>query len=1242
MGSYPYILFLTAFFFAGFLPAEVQIQQLAPQHQRVHILEAGADHNANNIPEFLILYEPTDTLGISELVYYESTRFDSLSVIWRYRLAPERPAFIKDAAITDIDGDQRPEITAVLLFQTLENNTIPKWLWVFRWDSTVGSFSRTPDITWNYNSQGISYLRPQQLEIADVDHNGDDELLVATGSPERMVLVVDWEPSGLRARNRLRSSSMATGPRPIRIAPADFNGDMQDDILVITHGQPRRISVYMNGRTIFRDVSLELPRAKTILPRATATGDLDGDGQEEAVLVHDDGSLTLISMTGPRLGTTPLDTRIDNLIDLNIANIDSDSALEMIYLHSDGTVTTNDTRFAGITREDLRSALPAGVESQASYSELHVIPATDLDPAKILFPAHTPQMAYIAASDLGEPGPEQLPVLAEPEPVEVTQEAVAALESTLEDVVRAAEQEAFMPVVEGSEVYFPNRPPSSDPRALPPHRTPDILLYVGDEFAKDILGERANQFAGFRFLSKPPNMIFNFQRNSIIWQPTTDHLGAWRVEFEITYDMGVQPEAAVTDSILLSEKDIVRDEILIYVNDKPRITTDPENLSVLAGNLFAYRLQVEDRNADARIEYRIESGPEGMVFDRNGILNWRTNETHHDDYQVVLSVNDGFDKDIQTFMINVNAQIAITSAVPHVAHAQQPYEYPVAFFQPGSPKEYAFSLLQAPDGMTIDPNGIISWTPAPSQIDTHWFHVRISDGLAEDTQRSWILVNALPKLVNAPPRAVAVTVGDTLHLSFEGYDSNKHQSLQWTLVSGPMNMTLSPDGHIVWPTTLQDLDAARYVVGLSDGIDETQFRGVVFVNSLISIASVPPDSALVGQSYTYPVVTRDENRSTLLKFQRPTVITNMAASTAYQVELLDDKFRRDLPRYLSQFREAHNVFINKPQRPESGEIAEAARIDLKQHVKYLFEEDGRLIVVITNPEQGLIDLEDVLWELFQGGRGIMPKYEAEQVPFVHYSLREFPDGMTVSPDGQITWIPTPSQSGYHQVRLTVSDGYTRDEQVYQLYANYPPAIVSQADTLATVDQRYIYRVQVDDKNEDAQLIYRLAKAPDGMQIDSKGVVTWIPSVEQLNWQEFIVVVSDGHAVDRQAITLFANMLPRIISQPKPVALNNFEYSYRLVAEDLNRDPIHYKASKLPRYSDFDPRTGLFRWRPRDLQKGPNDVIFEITDSHGGVTIHEFQIHVFEDPSRRRFLFTGWPLMLAFVGVIFVLGVAVGG
>ena len=36
---------------------------------------------------------------------------------------------------------------------------------------------------------------------------------------------------------------------------------------------------------------------------------------------------------------------------------------------------------------------------------------------------------------------------------------------------------------------------------------------------------------------------------------------------------------------------------------------------------------------------------------------------------------------------------------------------------------------------------------------------------------------------------------------------------------------------------------------------------------------------------------------------------------------------------------------------------------------------------------------------------------------------------------------------------------------------------------------------------------------------------------------------------------------------------------------------------------------------------------------------EFQIHVFEDPSARQMINTGWPLLLSFVGIMFAWGMA---
>ena len=45
------------------------------------------------------------------------------------------------------------------------------------------------------------------------------------------------------------------------------------------------------------------------------------------------------------------------------------------------------------------------------------------------------------------------------------------------------------------------------------------------------------------------------------------------------------------------------------------------------------------------------------------------------------------------------------------------------------------------------------------------------------------------------------------------------------------------------------------------------------------------------------------------------------------------------------------------------------------------------------------------------------------------------------------------------------------------------------------------------------------------------------------------------------------------------------------------------------------------------------------DERGAITSHEVQIHVFEDPSARQMINTGWPLLVSFVGVVFAWGMA---
>ena len=241
--------------------------------------------------------------------------------------------------------------------------------------------------------------------------------------------------------------------------------------------------------------------------------------------------------------------------------------------------------------------------------------------------------------------------------------------------------------------------------------------------------------------------------------------------------------------------------------------------------------------------------------------------------------------------------------------------------------------------------------------------------------------------------------------------------------------------------------------------------------------------------------------------------------------------------------------------------------------------------------------------------------------------------------GEINWTPNNNQFDNHIITYMVSDGYSRDEQSFNLYINHPPTIISTAPKAARVGEFYKYSVVVEDKNSDRELAYKLTKSPKGMQISRQGKITWKPKESQINSNLFEVEISDGLTYDTQETRLFVNIAPTVITQPKPVALSNFEYRYRMVTEDLNNDKVELRVIKIPKYAKFNAENGMLRWKPRLTQRGVNNIIIAAIDDRGSTTSHEFTIHVYDDPSSQQFISSSWPLLLAFVGTMFSVGVA---
>ena len=173
-------------------------------------------------------------------------------------------------------------------------------------------------------------------------------------------------------------------------------------------------------------------------------------------------------------------------------------------------------------------------------------------------------------------------------------------------------------------------------------------------------------------------------------------------------------------------------------------------------------------------------------------------------------------------------------------------------------KNYVYNLINAPENMWINKNGIIHWIPLQTQIDDHIFDVEVSDGLAFSNVQLNININAIPVISSRPSKQFSLNQGDSLSFSLESFDMNINPKLNWKLLSGPKGMKLNSNGILKW---LGDtLDYHSYEIQLSDGIDSVQWKASIYVNSPPIITSKPVTVVPEGKRYEYPLFAQDENK----------------------------------------------------------------------------------------------------------------------------------------------------------------------------------------------------------------------------------------------------------------------------------------------------------------------------------------------------------------------------------------------
>ena len=131
----------------------------------------------------------------------------------------------------------------------------------------------------------------------------------------------------------------------------------------------------------------------------------------------------------------------------------------------------------------------------------------------------------------------------------------------------------------------------------------------------------------------------------------------------------------------------------------------------------------------------------------------------------------------------------------------------------GSPAP-TYSLDIAPAGMVIDPNtGLITWTPNLSDVGVKTVAVLATNSVNEDSAEFNITVTNLNPPVITPPPNMSVSLGATLSYQLAATGG---PAPTFSLVSGPVGLTITPSGLIAWTPTA--LAAAQSVTASASNV----------------------------------------------------------------------------------------------------------------------------------------------------------------------------------------------------------------------------------------------------------------------------------------------------------------------------------------------------------------------------------------------------------------------------------------
>lgn len=225
----------------------------------------------------------------------------------------------------------------------------------------------------------------------------------------------------------------------------------------------------------------------------------------------------------------------------------------------------------------------------------------------------------------------------------------------------------------------------------------------------------------WELLSAPSGMSINEQTGSVNW-PSAVYSGS-------PYTVTLQARNVVGSHTQSWQITVVQSPVIAPYGDQ------------VSGNATAYIAPLPTLTQGSYITWSLDDAPNGMSIDATtGQIIWPSPAASEEPHTVTIRAQNIAGTDTETFMLTIHAKPLLAPIANKEISENRPYVSSAAELLAGQ-LPVAFSLIQSPSGMSIDPAaGVISW-PMPTAVGSpHSVRLRATNAYGSDEKTFAVVV----------------------------------------------------------------------------------------------------------------------------------------------------------------------------------------------------------------------------------------------------------------------------------------------------------------------------------------------------------------------------------------------------------------------------------------------------------------------------------------------------------------------